>query len=50
MASLFAVKGYFSKGIIGGYLVKSKEDEILEYLAYLIGKQLGVFVFLYLII
>ncbi len=42
VTSLFAVKGYFSKGVLGGYLVKRKEDAVLEYPAYLIGKQLGI--------
>lgn len=40
--SLFATKGYFPKAIIGGYIYKRKEDSILEYPAYLIGKQLGI--------
>ncbi len=42
LTSLFATKGYFSKGVIGGYLVKRREDAVLEYPAYLIGKQLGI--------
>ncbi len=42
VTSLFATKGYFSKGIIGGYILKRKDDSILEYPAYLIGKQLGI--------
>lgn len=42
VTSLFATKGYFSKGILGGHILKRKEDAILEYPAYLIGKQLGI--------
>jgi len=40
--TLFTTKGYFPKAIIGGYLYKLKEDALLEYPAYLIGKQIGV--------
>ncbi len=42
LTSLFATKGYFSKGVLGGYLVKRREDAVLEYPAYLIAKQLGI--------
>ncbi len=44
LTSLFATKGYFSKGVLGGYLVKRREDAVLEYPAYLIAKQLGIHV------
>ena len=40
--SLFTTKGYFPKAVMGGYLYKLKKDAILEYPAYLIGKQIGV--------
>ena len=40
--SLFTTKGYFPKAVFGGYIYKRKEDAVLEYLAYLIGKQLGI--------
>jgi len=40
--TLFTTKGYFPKAIIGGWLYKLKEDALLEYPAYIIGKQLGV--------
>lgn len=40
--SLFTTKGYFPKAVFGGYIYKRKEDAVLEYPAYLIGKQLGV--------
>ena len=40
--SLFTTKGYFPKAVFGGYIYKSKKDAILEYPAYLIGKQIGV--------
>ena len=40
--SLFTTKGYFPKAVFGGYIYKLKKDAILEYPAYLIGKQIGV--------
>ncbi len=40
--SLFTTKGYFPKAVYGGYIYKLKKDSILEYPAYLIGKQLGI--------
>ncbi len=40
--SLFTTKGYFPKAIFGGYIYKLKKDAVLEYPAYLIGKQIGV--------
>lgn len=40
--SLFTTKGYFPKAVFGGYIYKLKKDAILEYPAYLIGKQLGI--------
>ncbi len=40
--SLFTTKGYFPKAVMGGYIYKLKKDAILEYPAYLIGKQLGI--------
>ncbi|MCL2874147.1 MAG: hypothetical protein FWE29_04365 [Defluviitaleaceae bacterium] len=40
--TLFTTKGYFPKAIIGGYLYKLKEDALLEYPAFLIGKHIGV--------
>ena len=40
--SLFTTKGYFPKAIFGGYIYKLKKDSVLEYPAYLIGKQIGV--------
>lgn len=40
--SLFTTKGYFPKAVYGGYIYKLNKDSILEYPAYLIGKQLGV--------
>ena len=40
--SLFTTKGYFPKAVLGGYIYKLKKDAILEYPAYLIGKQLGI--------
>ena len=35
-------KGYFPKAVFGGYIYKLKKDSVLEYPAYLIGKQIGV--------
>ncbi|MDR1891501.1 MAG: hypothetical protein LBQ48_00585 [Oscillospiraceae bacterium] len=40
--SLFTTKGFFTKAIIGENLVKLREDAVLEYPAYLFGKQIGV--------
>lgn len=40
--SLFTTKGYFPKAVFGGYIYKLKKDSVLEYPAYLIGKQIGV--------
>lgn len=40
--SLFTTKGYFPKAVFGGYIYKLKKDAVLEYPAYLIGKQIGV--------
>ncbi len=40
--SLFTTKGYFPKAVYGGYIYKLKKDSILEYPAYLIGKQLCI--------
>ena len=40
--SLFTTKGFFTKAIIGENLVKLREDALLEYPAYLFGKQIGV--------
>jgi hypothetical protein len=40
--SLFTTKGFFTKAIIGENLVKLREDAILEYPAYLFGKQIGI--------
>lgn len=40
--SLFSTKGYFPKAIYNNWMYKRKEDSILEYPAYLIGKQLGI--------
>ncbi len=40
--SLFTTKGYFPKAIFGGYIYKLKKDAVLEYPAYLIGRQIGV--------
>ena len=40
--SLFTTKGYFPKAVFGGYIYKLKKDAILEYPAYLIGRQIGV--------
>lgn len=40
--SLFTTKGYFPKAVFGGYIYKLKKDALLEYPAYLIGKQLGI--------
>lgn len=40
--SLFTTKGYFPKAIQGGHIYKLKEDAVLEYPAYLIGKQIDV--------
>ena len=40
--SLFTTKGYFPKAVLGGYIYKLKKDAVLEYPAYLIGKQIGV--------
>jgi len=40
--SLFTTKGCFPKAVFGGYIYKLKKDAILEYPAYLIGKQIGV--------
>ena len=40
--SLFTTKGYFPKAVLGGYLYKLKKDAVLEYPAYIIGKQIGV--------
>lgn len=37
--SLFTTKGYFPKAVFGGYIYKLKKDSVLEYPAYLIGKQ-----------
>lgn len=42
ITSLFTTKGYFAKAIMGGYLIKLKKDSVLEYPAYIIGKQLGI--------
>lgn len=42
VTSLFTIKGYFPKGIFGGYIYKLKKDAILEYPAYLIASQIGV--------
>lgn len=40
--SLFTTKGYFPKAVFGGYIYKLKKDAVLEYPAYLIGRQIGV--------
>lgn len=40
--TLFVTKGYFPKAVYNGWIYKRKEDAILEYPAYLIGKQLGI--------
>jgi len=40
--SLFTTKGHFPKAVFGGYIYKLKKDAVLEYPAYLIGKQIGV--------
>ncbi len=40
--TLFSTKGYFPKAVYNGWMYKRKEDAILEYPAYLIGKQLGI--------
>jgi len=40
--SLFTTKGFFTKAIIGEYLVKLREDAVLEYPAYLFGEQIGI--------
>ena len=40
--SLFTTKGYFPKAVFGDYIYKLKKDAVLEYPAYLIGKQIGV--------
>ncbi len=40
--SLFTTKGYFPKAVFGGYIYKLRKDAVLEYPAYLIGKQIGV--------
>lgn len=40
--SLFTTKGYFPKAVFGGHIYKLKKDALLEYPAYLIGKQIGV--------
>ncbi|MCL2499124.1 MAG: HipA domain-containing protein [Defluviitaleaceae bacterium] len=40
--SLFTTKGFFTKAIIGKNLVKLREDAVLEYPAYLFGKQIGI--------
>jgi len=40
--SLFTTKGFFTKAIMGENLVKLREDALLEYPAYLFGKQIGV--------
>lgn len=40
--SLFTTKGYFSKALYGGFMYKLREDALLEYPAYLIGKAMGV--------
>lgn len=40
--TLFATKGFFPKAIYDGWLYKRKEDSLLEYPAYLIGKHLGI--------
>ena len=40
--SLFTTKGYFPKAVFGGYIYKLKRDAILEYPAYLIGRQIGI--------
>ena len=39
---MFATNGYFPKAVLGGYIYKLKNDAILEYPSYLIGKQLGI--------
>ena len=40
--SLFTLKGHFPKAIINGYMYKKKNDSMYEYVAYLVGKQLGI--------
>lgn len=40
--SLFTLKGHFAKAILNGYMYKNISDSIYEYVAYLIGKQLGI--------
>ena len=42
VTSLFTLKGHFPKGVAGGNIYKLQKDAILEYPAYLIGKQLGI--------
>lgn len=40
--TLFSNKGYFPKAVYNGWLYKRKEDSLIEYPAYLIGKHLGI--------
>jgi len=41
-SSLLTVKGHFKKAIGGGFIIKMREDAILEYPAHLLGKQLDI--------
>ncbi len=40
--SLFTTKGYFPKAVLNGYIYKLRADAVLEYPAYIIGKQIGI--------